>query len=472
MTVPNWIQDAIFYQIFPDRFENGDPSLNPPNVKPWGSHPTPDGFQGGDLQGIINHLDYLKDLGINAIYLNPIFLSSSTHRYNATDYLTIDPKLGNLGDFRDLIKKAHHKHIRVILDGVFNHCGRGFFAFSDILENQSHSAYKEWFFIKKTPIDAYSPGEAVDYLGWWKHKSLPKLNTYNPHVRSYIMNVAKYWIDEGADGWRLDVPNEIDDDGFWEEFRMVVRKANPNAYLLGEIWNVDPRWVGDKHFDGLMNYPFRSEIINAVSGRLSPAEFGSKIEGGIKPYQVENNLAMYNLLGSHDTERFATLLNQNNVWIKQAEFLQFILPGVPAIYYGDEIGLTGGKDPECRKAFNWDQSQWNHEIYDWTKKLIKVRHSSIGLRRGKTRFLSFHDQPKVAGLIREVNLERMIALVNFSEVPAHLTIHLQEAGLGTGKHYMNVLDSRIAHPEEGKLHLSIPAKGQLLFQETDRNVKE
>jgi len=169
---------------------------------------------------------YLLDLGVNAIYLNPIFLSSSNHRYNTTDYYQIDLKLGTMKDFKVLLDVAHRNQVRVILDGVFNHCGRGFFAFNDILENQASSPYKSWFHINRFPVNAYSPGDAKDYVAWWKFKSLPKLNTGNPRVRKYIFDVARYWIEQGIDGWRLDVPNEIDDDSFWAEFRRIVKETN------------------------------------------------------------------------------------------------------------------------------------------------------------------------------------------------------------------------------------------------------
>jgi glycosidase len=159
MTVPYWVQDAVFYQIFPDRFANGDPSNDPPNVKAWGSPPTIWDFQGGDLRGVIQRLDYLLDLGVNAIYLNPIFQATSTHRYNTSDYFQIDPKLGTLADFRALLDAAHRNGMRVIIDGVFNHCGRGFFAFADLLENGEHSPYKDWFHVKKFPLDAYGHGD-------------------------------------------------------------------------------------------------------------------------------------------------------------------------------------------------------------------------------------------------------------------------------------------------------------------------
>ncbi|HEY5271183.1 MAG TPA: alpha-amylase family glycosyl hydrolase, partial [Anaerolineales bacterium] len=219
MPPPYWVQDAIFYQIFPDRFANGDPTNDPPNLQKWGSTPTVWGFQGGDLRGIIQHFDYLLDLGITAIYLNPIFAATSTHRYNTSDYYQIDPKLGTLADFRALLDTAHRNDVRLVLDGVFNHVGRGFFAFVDVLENGENSPYKGWFHIKDFPLDAYDGGQPENYLGWWNHKDLPKLNTSNKQVRKYIFDVARYWIEQGIDGWRLDVPNEIDDDGFWAEFR-------------------------------------------------------------------------------------------------------------------------------------------------------------------------------------------------------------------------------------------------------------
>lgn len=383
MTVPNWVQDAIFYQILPDRFTNGDLNNDPPNVQPWGSHPTVWGFQGGDIQGIIQKFDYLLDLGVTAIYLNPIFQATSNHRYNTTDYYHIDPKLGNMQDFRMLLDTAHRNDVRVVLDGVFNHCGRGFFAFNDILENQERSPYRNWFHIKSFPVDAYSWGDAKDYLGWWGMKSLPKFNTSNPAVRRYILDVARYWIEQGADGWRLDVPNEIDDDSFWAEFRQVVKTANPEAYLLGEIWNADRRWVGEGHFDGLMDYPVRDAILRLLfAGTLDIPHFAQKIEELNALYPPENLYAMYVPLGSHDTERLLTKVEGNIQKARLAFLFQFAYTGAPAIYYGDEIGLKGGKDPDCRAAFTWDASHWNSELRDWVKFLISLRKRLPALRRG------------------------------------------------------------------------------------------
>ena len=186
MTVPEWVQDSVFYQIFPDRFENGDRKNDPPNLMAWNAPVSLNGFHGGDFRGIIDRIYYLLDLGINAIYLNPIFLSPSPHRYNTTDYYQIDPKLGTFTDFQGFLDVAHRYQMKVILDGVFNHCGRGFFAFADLLENQGASPYVDWFHVNRIPVDAYSPGGAITYDGWWKYKSLPKFNTSNLAVRRYL----------------------------------------------------------------------------------------------------------------------------------------------------------------------------------------------------------------------------------------------------------------------------------------------
>ncbi len=383
MTTPQWVQDAIFYQIFPDRFANGDLSNDPPNVLSWESPPTTWSFHGGDLRGIVQHFDYLLDLGINALYLNPIFQATSNHRYNTTDYLHIDPKLGSTEDFHTLLKVAHKHGVRVILDGVFNHCGRGFFAFNDILENLDHSPYLDWFHIKNLPVEAYSPGDARDYLGWWSMKSLPKFNTENPMVRRYILDVARFWIDQGIDGWRLDVPNEIDDDSFWAEFRHVVKTANPDAYILGEIWTADHRWVGESHFDGLMNYPVRDALLRLLlAGTMDIPHFAEKIEGLLEFYPRENTFSMYVTAGTHDTERLLTKLGGDLDKARLAFLFLFAYPGAPAIYYGDEIGLTGGTDPDCRGAFPWSTSRWNMTLRDWVKQLIALRKSQLALRRG------------------------------------------------------------------------------------------
>ncbi|HSQ26416.1 MAG TPA: glycoside hydrolase family 13 protein [Anaerolineales bacterium] len=428
MSVPYWAQDAIFYQIFPDRFYNGDKKNDPPNVQPWGSPPTIHGFQGGDLRGIIYKLNYLLDLGITAIYLNPIFLSPSNHRYSTTDYFKIDPRLGDMHDFYALIDAAHTNQIRIILDGVFNHCSRGFFAFNDVLENQQESAYKDWFQINHFPVDAYSTDEIKPYQAWWGYKSLPKFNTNNPSTRKYIMDVARYWIEQGADGWRLDVPNEIDDDEFWAEFRENVKAANREAYLLGEIWISDTRWVGQNHFDGLMNYPIRDALLEFLDGTSSASGFANRIEQLLRLYPQENTVAMYNLLGSHDTERIRSRLSADLNMVKTAFSFLFAYPGIPSVYYGDETGLTGGKDPECRAAFRWEAQLWQAELQAWVKNLIHTRKRNPALRRGDFISLFNDDRRRCIAFGRRLGDQSVLFAMNASPTPRYL--HLPVGSLG------------------------------------------
>jgi glycosidase len=463
MTVPGWIQDAIFYQIFPDRFFNGDPENDPPNIQPWGSVPTSWGFQGGDLQGILKKFDHLFDLGINALYLNPIFQATSTHRYNTTDYFKIDNKLGDLSDFHALIDHAHRNQVRIILDGVFNHCGRGFFAFNDILENQEHSLYRDWYYIKKFPVNAYSWGDAEDYLGWWNMKSLPKFNTTNSKVRQYIMDVARYWIDQGADGWRLDVPNEIDDDGFWMEFRQTVKSINPDAYILGEIWTPDKRWVGERTFDGLMDYPIMDALIGLLANQsLSVDKFAEKVEGLLSYYPIENVYSMYIPLGSHDTERILTKMGNHIEKTKLALLFQFAYPGAPAIYYGDEIGLTGGKDPGCRGAFPWDVNQWNIELYSYIKKLVEIRKGHPALRRGTYTRIKNVNNPSCYAFIRRIDNDDILVVMNASENEQHLLVTANECDWDDSHIIYNVLDSsKKFNFTNGTIEISLPAWGGL-----------
>jgi glycosidase len=401
MSVPDWVQDAIFYQIFPDRFYNGDLTNDPTNLVNWNSRPTITSFFGGDLRGVIDRFYYLLDLGVNTLYFTPVFLSASNHRYNAVDYFQIDPKLGDLQVFKSLLDVAHRNQVRVILDGVFNHCGRGFFAFNDILENQWDSPYLDWFHVKKLPVDAYSPGDATTYVGWWKYKSLPKFNTVNPHVRNYIYRVARYWLEQGIDGWRLDVPNEIDDDGFWDQFRKVVKDTNPDAYLLGEIWDGDLRWVGEHHFDGLMNYPIRTLILDVLTEKKKAVDFLREMQNWYMHFPRANVYAMYNSLGTHDTERVFTLLNKNVAKLKLAFLILFTFPGAPAIYYGDEIAMEGDADPDNRRAFPWEESQWNIEVLQWVKSLTCLRSDSNALRRGNFEVLPVTDDNTFAFLRKE-----------------------------------------------------------------------
>ncbi len=457
MTAPLWVKDSIFYQIFPDRFANGDPTNDPPNVQKWGSAPTIWGFQGGDLQGIIRHFDYLLDLGINALYLNPIFAASSNHRYNTSDFYQIDPRLGTLSDFHLLLETAHRHDVRVVLDGVFNHVGRGFFAFVDVLENGDQSPYKDWFHIRGFPVDAYSTGELKNYLAWWNIKSLPKLNTSNKQVRKYIFDVARYWVDQGIDGWRLDVPNEIDDDGFWDEFQHVVKAANRDAYLLGEIWDINPRWVDGKHFDGLLNYPVRDALIAMLQGRENATQFNNRMDRLFKSYSAETMSAMYIPLDSHDTERFLTVVNGNVDKLKLAFLFQMAFPGAPGVYYGDEIGLEGGKDPDSRRAFPWKESSWDNDLRAWVKILIALRKRIPALRRGDFHSILAEDDQLIFS--RTLGDERVLVVLNTCSRARKLKVSCASLGWDEGHEVNNLINNERYAVMHGQIYLKLDPWG-------------
>ncbi len=442
MPVPTWVQDAVFYQIFPDRFANGDRRIDPSNVQSWGAAPTVRGFQGGDLRGVIDHFEYLLDLGITAIYLNPIFQSASNHRYNATDYFKIDPRLGDLQVFRELLDTAHRHNVRVILDGVFNHCGRGFFAFNDLLENQEESAYKDWFYVHRFPVDGYSPGPALQYDGCWQLKSMPKLNPANPWTRAFLLEVVRYWIDQGADGWRIDVPKGVKDRTFWGEVRAAVKRLNPDAYLLGEIWALEPGWVGEGHFDGLMNYPVRDAVLDLLAGGGSIVEFDRALDGIVATYPAEHLDAMYVPLGSHDTQRLMTRLNRHAAKARLAFLIQFGLPGAPAIYYGDEIGMEGGKDPDCRRAFPWSGAGWNRDLRAHVKLLIELRKKYKAMRRGAYKRVWLDQAGASLAFVRRLAGQTVLIGINASSQRKVLRVPTAGLGWSDGRPVEDLLNSR------------------------------
>ena len=402
---PDWItgrdggSGAIFYQIFPDRFAFSDRFRKPSNLESWDSEPTVHGYKGGDLYGIVERLDYIQDLGINALYLNPIFTSASNHRYHTIDYLHVDPLLGGDEAFDELIEQAHARGIRVVLDGVFNHASRGFLPFNDIAENHENSPWIDWFEIHSTPLRPYDEENPPQYRAWWNLHALPALNTDNADVREFLMTVGEHWIGKGADGWRLDVPQEITTPGFWEEFRTRVRAVDPDAYIVGEIWTPAPEWVaGSGRFDGIMNYPLTSAIASYVIGNrmnhdailgnedyavwppTNAGRFGDRIEELLAAYSDAANMANLNLLDSHDTARYLTLANGDVDLLVLSAVLLLTFPGAPCIYYGTEISLSGGLDPDNRRSMPWDESAWNTDLLANFKQLIALRRDQPALR--------------------------------------------------------------------------------------------
>ena len=401
---PAWVADAVFYQIFPDRFASSDRLTKPRNLEPWDEYPTFHGYKGGDLYGVLEHLDWLTDLGINALYFNPIFQSAANHRYHTHDYFTVDPLLGGDEAFDELLRACHSRGIRVVLDGVFNHASRGFFQFNDLLESGSNSPWIDWWHVNRFPLQAYNHDEPAAYGAWWGLHALPKFNTENPEVREYLMRVGEYWIEKGIDGWRLDVPEEIKTEGFWEEFRTRVRAINPDAYIVSEIWGDASDWMGDR-FDGTMNYMLTGHIFRYIGGHRVVDDVVDGITYHVRPpqdaggyadaidhlynlYGAERLKGHLNLLGSHDTPRAISVVGGDSQAVILATALMFMMPGAPCIYYGDEIGMEGNRDPDCRRAFPWEHEQsWDLEVLEATKSLIALRKQSEALRHGEYRRL-------------------------------------------------------------------------------------
>ena len=478
---PEWVKHAVFYQIFPDRFARSPRTKHPRGIqlKPWGSPPEEQGYQGGDLLGVVDHLDYLKQLGINAIYLNPIFASASNHRYHTFDYFQVDPLLGGNDALRELLDQAHAHGIKVVLDGVFNHASRGFWQFHHILESGGNSPYIDWFTIHGWPLRPYRETEAqpLNYEAWMGLPALPKFNTNNPGVRDFIMSVARYWLEFGIDGWRLDVPFEIDDDSFWQEFRRVVKGANPDAYIVGEVWRPAQRWLQGDQFDAVMNYIFarlamgffgaetiHSEIVldgdRHVPLTAEQARQGIDTMLGLYDWQI--NLAQLNMLDSHDTPRALWHMGGDMSALKLCTLLQVTMPGAPSIYYGSEIGMTGGPDPGCRGAFPWDdESQWDTELLGYFRNAISLRHEYPALRTGI--FKSLYGQDGVYAFLREQDGQQMIAAFNANREPATVNLALPQ-GVADGRNFGTIWGKGVAEGgdylmSQGKLPgVRIPAR--------------
>jgi cyclomaltodextrinase len=450
-TPPSWVKDAVFYQIFPDRFARSSRVSKPNNLEPWDSRPTVHGYKGGDLLGVSERLDMLADLGVTALYFTPVFQSASNHRYHTHDYHRVDPMLGGDAALRELIARAHERDMRVVLDGVFNHASRGFFQFSDILENGPHSAYLDWFHVRNFPLNAYGEG-GIGYDAWWNLPALPKFNTSAPAVREFLWGVAEKWLEAGIDGWRLDVPNEIDDDGFWQEFRRRCRRVNPECYLVGEIWGDADRWLQGDQFDAVMNYPFTRAAFGFVAHdldrgeiakcgyvevpRLDAAGFAREAEALLSRHRPETNLAQLNLIGSHDTPRALSVVCEDRQAVRMAFLLLMTFPGAPCIYYGDELGLTGGHDPYCRGTIPWDgaganegegSGEWDRALLDYVRRLTTLRRENPALRRGDFRILHAHGDLLV--FARHTGGNSVVVALNRGPRQLPLDLPVEAAGL-------------------------------------------
>ena len=374
--VPSWLRDAVFYQVFVERFANGRPELDPEGVLPWGAEPTRAGFVGGDLRGIEQHLDHVVSLGADALYLTPIFEADTNHRYDTVDYGRIDHRLGDLEDFRSLVRAAHARGLRIVLDGVFNHTGEGHWAFRHVYAHGADSPYVTWYSIESLPIRRDPVPNYETFAGC---PYLPKLNHHNPEVRRHLYAVARRWLAEGIDGWRLDVPFEVNHE-FWRGFRDAVKAADADAYLVGEVWDLATSWLAGDTFDGTMNYPLRTAMLRFAAGRSSATELAQEVGTVREATPAWVRPEMLNLLGSHDTERLACELNGDPFATRVAVALQMTSEGAPMVYYGDEVGVSGGADPANRACMPWDEDRWDGDLLAWHRALIGLRRELPALR--------------------------------------------------------------------------------------------
>ena len=427
LTAPEWVADAIFYQIFPDRFCNGEKRNDPPGLAVWGDLPTRENFFGGDLQGILSRLDYLQDLGVNALYLNPIFQAHTNHRYDTSDYFKVDPALGDNALLKELVSQLHQRGMHIILDGVFNHCGDGFAPFQDVMKKGADSEYADWFLARSYPLRT----EPLNFLTCGGCTYLPKLNHAHRPVQEFILKVARYWLEEtGMDGWRLDVPFKIPLD-FWREFRQVVKTANPQAYLVGEVWREAAPWIAGDCFDGVTNYRLRDLVLDYVlTNVLDGEDFGFELQTLLAAHGLAAR-SMLNLLDSHDTPRILTTLKGDVERLRIVLTIQMTLPGAPMIYYGDEIGLLGETDPDCRRCMPWDETGWNEQVLAITQNLVVLRREHPALRYGRPQKLAAFNG--VFAYRQEFENDEVIVVLNpresiaALEIPTHsLVTHWQE----------------------------------------------
>jgi len=437
----DWVKGAVIYQIFPDRFAKSPALKTDGEFERWTSHETPHGFKGGNLKGAEEKLGYLKDLGVTAVYFNPVFSSAANHRYHTFDYFSVDPLLGGNAALASFIKAAHERGIKVILDGVFNHASRGFFQFNHILENGKASPYRRWFHAHGYPLKAYNleVSERPNYACWWNLPALPKFNTKNPEVRKFILSVAKYWLERGIDGWRLDVPNEINDDDFWREFRRTCKGVNPACYITGEIWGEARRWLKGDQFDAVMNYQLSANCISYFGGdklrlthsydgrRLEPIsmlEFMAGIEDLLKLYRFDTALVQMNMLSSHDTDRMLDTYGGDTARIKLAAVFSFLFPGAVNLYYGEELGLSGTLNNGTRRGMPWkDKKLWNKDLLELYKQLGALRRNDPVIKEGRFEFLKEYCYGDVLAFRRVLpGGRRIVCVMNAGAAPAELTL--------------------------------------------------
>ncbi len=415
LVVPEWAKNKVVYQIFPARFATDQPVAK----DLWYQTPLRREDLKGNLRGIIDRLDHLQELGVDVLYMTPVFQSDSVHKYNTDDYYKIDPSFGTKEDLKELVEKAHGRGMRVILDAVFNHSSKQFFAFADIAEKEERSAYLDWYFVEGFPLRA-KMGEIPNFKTFSYFGGMPKLNLKNPQVEEYFIQVGKYWIREcGIDGWRLDVADEIGH-RFWKRFRDAVKEEKPDALIVGEEWHYGGDFLEGDEWDSVMNYHFYNAVMDLVAREeISASQFMDSLgflRGNLHPSTCQ---VLWNLIDSHDTERFFYSTGRNRAKHRLAAAVQLLLPGMPMIYYGDEYAMDGDRE-DCRRGMVWDEEHQDREMFAWYKKLIAIRHAYPCLTEGKVTACHTDDTAGTIALTSVLEQDEVTVLFHCKEGAADL----------------------------------------------------
>ncbi|MDF2439962.1 MAG: cyclomaltodextrinase / maltogenic alpha-amylase / neopullulanase [Abditibacteriota bacterium] len=457
--VPGWVERTVFYQIFPDRFENGDKSNDPADVQPWNAKPEYWNRFGGDVTGVRRRIGHLTELGISAVYFNPIFKSPSNHRYDAEDFHSIDPQFGTTAEFASLTRDLKAHNIRTILDFVFNHTATTFKPFLDIRQNGEASPYKQWYFIKSYPVRVQ---ENPNYVAWFNYPSMPKLNLGNPETHDYMLNLVDYWHRQlPMAGLRLDVANEVDPN-FWRDLRKRVKRIDPQMWIVGEVWGDGSPWLSGDQWDSVMNYQFRDASLRFFAeGKTTPSQFMKRLMQVHTGYANQVSRNMMNLLSSHDTPRFLTLCGNNANLHQLAATVQFTWVGAPSIYYGEELGMQGGADPDNRRGMEWQRATPDNAMLNFYKRLIRLRNANRALQSGDPKVLLTDDRANVAAYARVLNNEAAIVAINRSNTARTLSIPLPRGAALQAWRKTGIIDGlsgrRVALPAGSVLRLTLPA---------------
>lgn len=413
---PEWAGGKVVYQIFVDRFASDREVPAEEWYRQGLNHK--DSLH-GSLRGITRRLPYLKELGAEVLYLTPIFKANTTHKYDTVDYLQIDPDFGTEEDLRKLTGKAHEAGMYVVLDAVFNHTSRDFFAFRDLLEHQENSRYRDWYYVDEFP----ARGEILPtYRSFSYFGGMPKLNCRNPEVRQYVCDVAAYWTRNcQVDGWRLDVADEIGRD-FWREFRRKLREINPRILIIGEIWHFNGSYLAGDQWDGVMNYHFTDAVKGLLlERRLTPRSFAERLDFVRGRLKRETVPYLWNLIDSHDTARFLFQAGNKKELLKLAAALQLLLPGMPMIYYGDEVGMIGEKGSDCRLGMFWEKERQDRELFDFYRRLLALRKRYTVIGTGEAEWIwDLPEENLLCWRFCEDGGEQVMVLLNAGECRAEV----------------------------------------------------